>query len=317
MMLKPKHRGGYGLTHTELCERTLLTLLRGLGPWKRGVFVGGGLVPKYLLQRRPPTIELARPHVGTTDVDLVLDLDIIAGIEAYRRLEDNLKAMQFERGKNDEGNPQHFSWRRRVEPGATVVVDLLCSGDIPEGGQVLPLPGERRLSALRIPGAHLVFRDSVDVEISGKLLDDQGEATETIRVAGVVPFIVLKALAYEDRIEEKDAYDLIFCLMYYGAGPKDVATEFADRLKRWQEEPLLAKALEILRRRFASDGGGRGDRKDGPVSYARFLTDSGQPDLDMRNRLDAAAVVDLFLLALDEAVAVAGPEADRSAGPAS
>jgi hypothetical protein len=34
--MKPKHESGYGAEHTDLCERTLATLLRGLGPWKQG-----------------------------------------------------------------------------------------------------------------------------------------------------------------------------------------------------------------------------------------------------------------------------------------
>jgi hypothetical protein len=51
--LKPKHRAGYTEAHAVLCERTLVTLVRGLGPWKKGVYVIGGLVPRYLIQSRP------------------------------------------------------------------------------------------------------------------------------------------------------------------------------------------------------------------------------------------------------------------------
>ena len=43
--MKPKHQGGY----TTLCERTLVTLLRGLRPWKQGIYVIEGLVPRYLI----------------------------------------------------------------------------------------------------------------------------------------------------------------------------------------------------------------------------------------------------------------------------
>jgi len=49
--MKPEHQGGYTALHTELCERTLVTLLRGLGPWKAGIYVIGGLVPRYLIPR--------------------------------------------------------------------------------------------------------------------------------------------------------------------------------------------------------------------------------------------------------------------------
>ncbi|MGH2588350.1 MAG: antitoxin, partial [Dehalococcoidia bacterium] len=104
---------------------------------------------------------------------------------------------------------------------------------------------------------------------------------------------------YEERFEEKDAYDLVYCLMYYHSGPFDVATEFAERCTRWPDEALLPRVLEILRARFVGDDRTPGTRKDGPVSYARFLADPGRPDLDARRRQDAAAVVEQFLAAVD------------------
>ncbi len=194
---------------------------------------------------------------------------------------------------------QRFLWRKPVGGGITVVVDLLCDADGGEGGQVAELPGERRLSALKIPGAHHIIRDHIEVELTAALLDERGVATETVRVTNVVPCVVLKALAYEDRFEERDAYDLIYCLMHYGRRPEDVAAQFADRLALWPDEPLLPRAVEILRARFASDERTAGARKDGPISYARFLADPGRRDLDARHRQDAAAVVELFLRALD------------------
>ncbi len=297
--MKPKHQGGYTALHADLCERALVTLLRGLGPWKAGVYLAGGLVPRYLIQRQTEGQQSSPPHAGTTDVDLVLDLQVLATVEAYRRLEQNLRALGFVRGANDEGRAQHFSWRRPVGGGITVVVDLLCDADGGAGGEIAELPGERRLSALKIPGAHLIIRDHIVVELTAALLDERGVATETVRLANVVPFVVLKALAYEDRFEEKDAYDLVYCLMHYGRGPEDVAAQFADRLALWPDEPLLPRAVEILRTRFTSDEHTGGARKDGPISYARFLADPGRRDLDARHRQDAAAVVELFLSALD------------------
>lgn len=291
--LKPKHRGGYTAAHAELCERTLVTLLRGLGPWRASIYLTGGLVPRYIVNRAADS-EIP-PHAGTTDVDLVLDLEVLSNVEAYRKLEQNLKALGFERGTNDEGRPQHFRWRKSAGGGVVVIVDLLCDAGAARGGSIAELPGERRLSALRIPGAHLVADDYVEVELTTELLDERGVTTERIRVANVVPFIVLKALAYEDRVEEKDAYDLVYCLMYYRSGPADVAEAFAERLVHWPDEPLIRKALDILRSRFTSDARTPGARKDGPVSYARFLTDPGRPDLDARRRQDAAAVVEGFL----------------------
>ena len=81
--MKPKHRGGYTSEHTLLFERTLVTLLRNLGPWSKGNYIIGGLVPRYLIPRPGDVAELPS-HIGTTDVDLVLNLALLAEVEAYQ-----------------------------------------------------------------------------------------------------------------------------------------------------------------------------------------------------------------------------------------
>lgn len=299
MNIKPKHQGGYTERHAELCERTLVTLLRGIGPWKASVYVVGGLVPRYLIEHQPARRVMPPRHAGTTDIDLVVDVQVLATVQAYQRLEANLKRLDFRRGTNDDGQAQHFSWRRSAGDGITIVIDLLCDADAVEGSRVTELPGERRLSALKIPGAHLVMTDYVERTVTAELLDQRGVATETIRIANIVSFIVLKALAYDDRCEEKDAYDLIYCLMHYGNGPGEVGTLFVEQLVRLPNEPLLRRAVHILRDRFATDTRTQGTRKDGPVSYARFLTDPGRPERDARHRQDAVSVVEDFLHAFD------------------
>lgn len=70
-MAKPRTLGGYTDEYTLDCERVLVTLLRGLGPWKDSVFLVGGLTPRYLVRARPPDVP---PHAGTQDVDIVIDL---------------------------------------------------------------------------------------------------------------------------------------------------------------------------------------------------------------------------------------------------
>ena len=42
-MAKPATFHGYTDQYTVDCERVLVTLLRGLGPWKESVFLVGGL----------------------------------------------------------------------------------------------------------------------------------------------------------------------------------------------------------------------------------------------------------------------------------
>ena len=49
-MAKPATINEYTDEYTVNCERVLVTLLRGLGPWKESMFLIGGLTP------RPPAV---------------------------------------------------------------------------------------------------------------------------------------------------------------------------------------------------------------------------------------------------------------------
>ena len=108
-----------------------------------------------------------------------------------------------------------------------------------------------------------------------------------------MPFIVLKAMALKDRLEPKDAYDLVYCL-HLDDGPASVATKFALALRALPDDPLIPQAVEILREHFATDERVPGARKDGPTQYALFLTNPGQA-IEILNRRDAAATVEAFL----------------------
>ena len=48
-------------------ERVLVTLLRGLGPWKESAYLIEGLTPRYLVSARLPVVPA---HAGTLDVDI-------------------------------------------------------------------------------------------------------------------------------------------------------------------------------------------------------------------------------------------------------
>ena len=52
-MGKPEAASGYDKEVTENCERLLVTLLRNLGPWKKSIYLVGGLTPRYLIPKVP------------------------------------------------------------------------------------------------------------------------------------------------------------------------------------------------------------------------------------------------------------------------
>ncbi len=265
-MAKPATREGYTEEYTADCERVLVTLLRGLGPWKDSVILVGGLVPRYLIPARPPAVPA---HAGTLDVDVVVDLQILADTEAYHTLEDNLRKMGFERAENDKGQKLSWRWQTRTEHGATMVLELLADAPKIAGGKVGPLPTQGRISALNVPHSSIVFDLHQATDIQVELLGGGGIATERVKHANLVSFTCLKAFAFDQRFERKDAHDLVYCIEHAPEG-LDAVTEAFRRERGGKHGAVIEEALTILRKRFASDPNTEGYLKDGPVAVARF-----------------------------------------------
>lgn len=274
-MAKPATLDGYSDEYTLDCERVLVTLLRGLGPWKESIYLVGGLTPRYLVAARPPAVPA---HAGTLDVDIVIDLQILADTDAYHTLEDNLKKMGFERTENEAGKKLSWRWQTRTEHGALMVLELLADAPEIAGGRVQPLPTEGSISALNIPHSSIVFDLYQVTEIQAELLEDNGVATEKIKHANLVSFTCLKSFAFDQRFERKDAHDLVYCIEH---APEELdAVAGAFRKERESKHGAVIQAsLEILRSRFVQDYNTEGYRKDGPVSVAKFeLGDSDEPE---------------------------------------
>jgi hypothetical protein len=294
-MAKPATLDGYSDQYTLDCERVLVTLLRGLGPWKESVYLIGGLTPRYLVPARPP---LVPAHAGTMDVDIVIDLQILADTEAYRTLEENFKKMGFERAENAQGQKLSWRWQTRTEHGALMVLELLADAPHIAGGRVQALPTEGKISALNIPHSSIVFDLHQVTEIQAELLGSNGIATEKIKHANLVSFTCLKAFAFDQRNERKDAHDLIYCIEHAPEGMDAVAQAFRKE-RGGRHGAVIEAALAILRSRFAQDASVEGYRKDGPVSVAKFELgegiEPGQREARALRQRQASDVIDQLL----------------------
>ncbi len=265
-MVKPATIDGYADQYTINCERVLVTLLRGLGPWKESVFLVGGLTPRYLVTARPPAVPA---HAGTLDVDIVIDLQILTETEAYSTLEDNLKRMGFERSTNESGQKLSWRWQTRTEHGGLMLVELLTDAPDIAGGRIEPLPTKGTISALNIPHSSIVFDLHQVTEIQAELLNGAGIAVERVKHANLLSFTCLKAFAFDHRKENKDAHDLVYCIEHTPEGLDSAAEMFRSALKG-DHGSVIRAALTILRNRFAPSHQVDGYRKDGPVAVAQF-----------------------------------------------
>ena len=272
-------------------ERVLVTLLRGLGPWRNSVFLVGGLAPAYIVARRPPDVPV---HAGTGDVDIVVDLAMLADTDAYRTLEMNLKAMGFERGENDAGKTVNWRWKVRMDHGGVLVLEFLADDPELRGGKIRELPTEGNVSAVNIPYASMVFDLHDTIEIKAELLGGGGLSTQRIAFANIVSFTCLKAFAFDHRNERKDAHDLIYCLENIEGGVDAAVPRFIEALAGPHREPIL-QALDLLRRHFAPDA--EGYLHNGPVAVALFELNDAEELRDarlLRQRLASEVIVRLL-----------------------
>lgn len=279
-MAKPKSLAQYDGAVTEDCERVLVTLLSGLGPWKNSVYLIGGLVPRYLVKARPPEVPA---HAGTGDVDIVVDLSILADIEAYQTLEQNLKRMGFERAENDKGQLVNWRWKTKTEKGATLVLEFLADDPELGGGRVQELPTKGNVTAINIPHASLVFDLHDKVEVTAELLNGGGRITEIVAHANLVSFCCLKAFAFEHRHEGKDAHDLTYCVENVEGGVEAAVAQFKEALAG-HHDAVIREALDLMKRHFTDPNPDEGYLRNGPVAVARFEQGGDDSDADNKER---------------------------------
>jgi hypothetical protein len=241
---KPSRATGYSRDSLELVRSTLLFLATKLGDLNDEIVLVGGLVPSLLIDQTG-----REAHVGTRDVDLGLALAILDE-ERYRELAKRLRDAGLEPDVTEDGKTTRQRWRLD-----RVTVDFLIPPTTAEakGGRLQNL--ESDLAAIVTPGLELAFRDRERRTLEGRTVHDE-KATRDFWVCGAGAFLVLKALAFDSRGENKDAYDLHYVMKHYGDSLADVAA----RLKSLRDSPHANRALAVLARDF-TDVEGVGARR--------------------------------------------------------
>lgn len=262
---KPKRAAEYSSEQHELVRATCLYVATKLGDLLEDIVVVGGLVPS-LIVAQDPFVDGVEPHVGTLDLDLGLEVELLDS-ERYQELANRLRQAGFSMDANAAGNATRQRWKIEGQ-GKKVSLDFLIppsrSGD--RGGMLRDLLPD--WAAIIAPGLSCAFRDRQRITLSGRTL--LGERAEReLWVCGAGAFVVLKALAFDGRGENKDAYDLYYVLRNYGTGIRDVASRLAPLLDAAEAQ----RALRILERDFLSPD------HIGPMRVASFLASEGDAPL--------------------------------------
>ncbi len=231
-------RRDYAAEAVEACKSVLIELVHVMGQFRDQIVVVGGWVPTLLLPKAPEV------HAGTTDIDLALDFRHIPD-DTYQTIVEAL----LQRGyRQDQGQPFRF-WREVPVAGRDpieVVVDFLAGeyGGTGRGHRTQRVQDAR---ARKARGCDLAFENPIPVAIEGTL-PGGGRDRVTVRVAGIVPLLVMKGMVLQDRAKEKDAYDLYYCVRYYPGGSTALAEEFRPHLGN----ALVREGLQKIRDKFLS-----------------------------------------------------------------
>lgn len=268
-------RTDYNQIAVKASYSVMLEIVRILGEYRDKMVLIGGWVPQLLFQNASDL------HTGSIDVDLALDHKRITD-ETYKGIHDLLLESEYEPGK------QPFIFHRTVTIEGTEVsvqVDLL-SGEYEGTGKSHRHQKIQEIHARKVRGCDLAFKNPIELTIEGNLPYGAKDSA-IIKVASIVPFLIMKAIALNDRLKQKDAYDIYYCLKQYSDRLEDLVNEFKPYLKN----SLIQEGLQKLAKNFASE------EHTGPKFVADFEEISDEEDRKQIER-DAFERVNYLLLEL-------------------
>ncbi len=272
----------------------LVRTLGGTGARHHVVLIGG-LAPSLLVPSPLPD----DPHMGTTDIDICLDVALTSGdTEEYERIEQLIKSIGYAQGESS------FKWHRSGLVPITLEFFCPAGEDVEAGRMFRPRARDQptakhnlgsSLSALALAAGRALTNDVVEYEWEGRLPDDKGIASVTLRVTGIAGFLAAKATALDVRDKPKDAYDIVWLLDNWPGGPAAAAAAFAERpVARYDE---VTAAIALLPKFFETA------EHRGSKMYGELWTQINQPgntDEALARARRAVLVIDEFARTLED-----------------
>lgn len=250
----------------------------------------GGLVPDLLCSRSSTL------HVGTTDVDVQVNLEIAGGSVNASRLEAALRSAGFVPDRE-----RVWRWRDHGAPGLVVKAEFLADLDDVPNQATVTFDGCDQLGAVNLRGTGFPTRDWQLHPLVAP--GPAGDIRVELRVAGLAGYLLAKAHAAHRRRAIKDWYDLAYVLIHNDAGgPPDAAEAVIDRFAN-DLGGETRTALDDLASNFTSSDA------QGPQAYADTMLDlHPEHDWDLLTN-DAVTAVNMFMTGLEDR---GNPTSDQS-----
>lgn len=279
-MVKKYSQADYPDRELQACRRVLMEVVNLLHEFSDHIALVGGWVPYFLVPKEK------EGHVGSLDVDIAFDFKNISG-DTYETI---LKILQ-KNGYYQNDPQKQFQWWKevRVDDGEPIAVELdLLAPEYGGSGKKRESQTIQDAKARKARGSDLIFDNAnrfTEIVMEGELPNGALDSVRC-RVAGVVPFLVMKGMAL-GRGKPKDAYDIEYVIKNYPGGLKSLVKEFAADTNN----ALVLEGLGKIRTKFESMN------HVGPNDIARFLEISDPDDKELRKR-QAFERVSKFLDAL-------------------
>jgi len=251
----PQSANEYDDRTTAAVKAVLLEIGQILGSFKGKFAVVGGAVPWLLLDN------FEMPHVGTIDVDLGLDAEALGDGE-YVRLVDALMTHGY--GQNKK--LKKFQLVRRIEATdegdpIDIVVDFLMPRDAVIDRHKPPIIED--FAVQRADGTDLAMRFNQMVAVRGAMPNGGTNQVE-IAVCSIPALLAMKGYAVHNRLKQKDAYDIYYCIRNYPEGIDALAKDCLPLLNL----PSGATGYGFINEKFdAADG-------FGPTCVKNFVQES-------------------------------------------
>jgi hypothetical protein len=291
---RPRTASDYQDGITGASRSGLAEVLTALGAYHDALVLIGGWVPYLILEQfGEPGQEFYDAesafdadvtfgkfiHVGSIDIDLVIDPDLVDA-DQYATIAELLLG----RGYRPEVD-QPFQFRRTIRSPRDgqeylIRVDFLTPK---------PLPGQGRshrhrqiqwdLRARTPEAAEVALSHWFWYELRAQL-PDGAETQVRLKVADLVGALALKGIAIGERYAEKDAYDIYALCAHYRGGPGAVA----ETVQPFVFEHAVRRGFLSICEKF------RNPDAEGPTWVAKFMG-GGDAEMEARIRQDAFMTV--------------------------
>ncbi len=267
-------KSNYEPREVEAARSVLLELMQILGEYREQMVLIGGWVPFF---------HFGATHTGSTDIDIALDREEITD-EVYNTIREHLEKRGYRQGdqpyKFIRDVPQKDSGPIEVE------IDFLAGEYGGTNKKHRHQNVQPDLKARKARACELALQYRTKIKVTGRIPGGALNETE-VYLSDVVPFIVMKGMALYDRLKEKDAWDIYYCLKHYNGGIQSLAKQFELLI----ENKLVIEGLSKILSKFSILD------SIGPSSVVAFEELSDKEERDRLQR-DAFEQVNALLVIL-------------------